>query len=192
MSRIWLARHGETEWSRSGRHTGTTDVPLTPQGEAAATALGARLAGRRFAAVFASPLLRARRTCSLAGYGAAMTIEPDLIEWNYGDDEGRTTLKIREERPGWTVWRDGATGGETAADVGLRADRVIERVRGVDGDILLFAHGHVLRVLGARWLGLPPEDGRRLALSTAALSILGYERETPVLHRWNDDGSLPD
>lgn len=191
MTRAWLARHGETEWSRSGRHTGVTDLELTPAGEAAATALGRRLAGRHFSAVVASPLARARRTCELAGYGTQMTLDADLAEWNYGTDEGRTTSQIRAERPGWTVWADGAAGGETAADVGARADRVISRIRAIDGDVLLFAHGHVLRVLAARWLDLPPSDGARLALSTAALCILGYERETPVLDRWNDNGSLP-
>ncbi len=191
---MWLVRHGETEWSRTGQHTGVTDVPLTSAGEAAARALGARLGKRAFAAVLSSPLSRASRTCELAGLGDQMQLDQDLMEWNYGRYEGRTTRDIRRELPGWSVWTSGAPGGETPAEVGARADRVIERARRIDGDVALFAHGHLLRVLGARWLGLPPEAGRLFALSTAAVSVLGYEREIAVLSLWNatEDGQLLD
>lgn len=178
-------RHGETEWSEALRHTGRTDVPLTADGERAARALGACLRGWTFARVFVSPLQRARRTCELAGYGERAEVRDDLREWDYGAEEGRTTTEIREERPGWYLWRDGVRNGETVEEVGFRAERVIEEVRHVEGDVALFAHGHVLRVLAARWLGLSPDRGRSFALSTGALGVLGYERETPVLLRWN-------
>lgn len=183
---LWLVRHGETEWSRLGRHTGLTDVPLTEAGRAQATAVARRLAGRPFALVLSSPLSRALDTARLAGFGDAVETTDDLLEWDYGADEGRTTPEIREERPGWTVWRDGPRRGETAAQVAARVDRVIERVRSLPGDALVFAHGHVLRVLAARWLGGPPTEGRLLALSTATISVLGWERETAVIERWND------
>ena len=182
---VVLVRHGETEWSRDGRHTGRTDVELTEQGRRDAEALGALLAGRRFALVLTSPLSRASETARLAGFGAVAEPSDDLVEWDYGEYEGRRTVEIRVERSGWTLWRDGVPGGESAADVGARADRVIARLRGLDGAAAVFAHGHLLRVLTARWLGLDPAAGRYLALDTATLSELGYERETPVVRLWN-------
>ena len=186
MRELWLVRHGETEWSRSGAHTGRTDIPLTAAGRSNAVAAGRYLAGRHFELVLVSPLQRARDTCRLAGYENAL-IDPDLCEWNYGDYEGRTTQQIQAERPGWSLWTDGVPNGETVAQVGARAERVIARALAVAGevDVALFAHGHILRILTARWLGLPPEDGRLFALGTAAISTLGYERETPVITRWN-------
>ncbi|HEX2050854.1 MAG TPA: histidine phosphatase family protein [Actinomycetota bacterium] len=187
MSRraIVLVRHGETEWSRAHRHTGRTDVPLTAAGRAQAEALCGALAARRFAVVLTSPLLRARQTCELAGFASEAVVERRLVEWDYGDYEGRTTADIRTEVEGWTVWTHGAPSGETAADVGARVDRVLDDLRARDGDALVFAHGHVLRVLAARWIGQPPTFGRSLRLDTATLSELGYERETPVILRWN-------
>lgn len=183
---MWLIRHGETEWARLGRHTGHTDIPLTDTGRAQATALAARLAGRTFATVLSSPLSRALDTARLAGFDGRARLDPDLREWDYGADEGRTTAEIRAERPGWTIWRDGVRDGETIGAVAARVDRVIARSRALDGDTLCFAHGHVLRVLAARWLGLGPAAGARFALGTATISILGWERETPVVTRWND------
>jgi probable phosphoglycerate mutase len=188
--RVALVRHGETEWSASGRHTSVTDVELTEAGVAAARALGERLAGRRFALVLTSPRTRARVTCELAGYGAQAGIDDDLVEWDYGDYEGLTTPQIRESVPGWTVWTHESPGGETAAQVGARADRVIERATQADGDVALFAHGHFLRVLGARWIGLAPESGALLGLDTAALCELGFERENRVIWLWNDTSHL--
>jgi broad specificity phosphatase PhoE len=182
---IVLVRHGETEWSRSGKHTGRTDVPLTDAGRAQATALGASLAAWRFALVLSSPLARAAETCRLAGFGDAAQERADLMEWDYGHREGRTTPEIRQERPGWTLWRDGVSGGETAADVGRRADRVVAELRAADGDAAVFGHGHILRVLAARWIGLEPAEGRLFALGTSAISVLGYERETAVIRLWN-------
>jgi probable phosphoglycerate mutase len=182
---VVLVRHGETEWSRSGKHTGSTDVQLTDLGREQATALGGELHGRRFELVLTSPLERAAETCRLAGYGDVAQRRDDLREWDYGPYEGRTTPEIREERPGWTLWRDGVPGGETDAAVGGRADRVIAELRSLTGDAALFAHGHVLRVLTARWLGLEPRDGRLFALDTATISVLGYERETAVIRVWN-------
>jgi probable phosphoglycerate mutase len=181
---VWLVRHGETEWSRAGRHTGRTDLPMTPEGEQRARQLRSRLVEHDFALVLTSPLQRARRTAELAGFEQAEPRE-DLLEWDYGDYEGLTTEDIRGDRPGWSMWTDGCPGGEAAADVGARADRVIARARDIDGDVALFAHGHLLRVLGARWVGLAPEDGSLLVLSTAGLSVLGYERETAVVLKWN-------
>lgn len=183
---LWLVRHGETEWSRLGRHTGRTDVPLTDTGKAQARSVARKLDGHDFEMVLASPLSRALDTARLAGFAAQVETSEDLLEWDYGDDEGRTTADIRIDRPGWTVWRDGPRGGETAAEVAARIDRVIERVRAADGDALVFAHGHVLRVLAARWLGEPPTEGRLYALSTATVSVLGWERETAVVERWNE------
>lgn len=180
----FLVRHGATEWSVSGRHTSATDLPLLDSGIADARRLAARLADDTFAEVLTSPLQRARRTAELAGFGDAETCD-DLVEWQYGDDEGRTTLEIRAERPGWSIWRDGCPGGERPAQVGTRCDRVIDRIRAADGPVLVFAHAHVLRVLAARWLGLDPGEGRLFRLDTATLSQVGYERETPVLLRWN-------
>lgn len=184
--RLWLVRHGETEWARLGRHTGRTDIPLTDRGRAEAAALATRLAGREFGQVLSSPLSRALDTAKLAGFGDRVETDDDLLEWDYGADEGRTTAEIRRERPGWTIWRDGPKDGETAEQVAARVDRVIARVRAGTGDALVFAHGHALRVLAARWLDEPPAKGRLFALSTATLSILGWEREQAVVERWND------
>jgi len=183
---VVLVRHGETEWSRTGKHTGRTDVELTDLGREQARALGEALRGRRFELVLTSPLARAFETCRIAGYGDAAQPREELLEWDYGDYEARTTPEIREERPGWTLWRDGVPAGETVAEVGARVDRVIEELRRVDGDSVVFAHGHVLRVLTARWLGLEPEAGRLFALDTATVSTLGYERETAVIRTWNE------
>jgi broad specificity phosphatase PhoE len=181
---IWLIRHGETEWSRSGAHTGRTDIPLTENGRQQAAQLGKYLARRRFALVLSSPLRRARETCELTGL-SPVEESSDLREWDYGDFEGRTTAEIRHERPDWSLWVDGVPNGESIEQTGARADRVIERVLPVDGDVALFAHGHILRILAARWIGQPPAAGRQLALGTASLSTLGYERETRVVLLWN-------
>ena len=182
---IVLARHGETEWSRDGRHTGRTDVPLTETGRRQARALQGALRRWSFERVLSSPLGRALETCRLAGLGDEAQITGDLLEWDYGAYEGITTAEIRESRPGWSLWRDGCPGGEGAADVGRRVDRVIASLDGGEGDVAAFAHGHVLRVLAARWLGLEPEAGALLALGTGTLSALGYERETRVIRLWN-------
>ena len=189
LPKIYLARHGETEWSLSGQHTGTTDIPLTAKGEENARNLGERLRGMRFAKVLTSPLQRARRTCELAGFAFQSETDHDLVEWNYGDYEGRRTADIRKERPDWFLFRDGCPNGESVEAVGARADRLIARLRALSEDVLLFSHGHFLRVLGARWLGLPASEGRLLLLTTASLSILGYEHNLnePVLRLWNDD-----
>ena len=188
--RLWLVRHGETEWARLGRHTGHTDIPLTDAGRAQARSLASRLAGLEFAAVLSSPLVRAAETARLSGFDGIVTADPDLREWDYGDDEGRTAVEIRAERPGWTIWRNGVRGGEAIEAVAARADRVIARARALEGDTLAFAHGHVGRILAARWVGLPPSSGARLALATATISILGWDRETPVISRWNDGVDL--
>jgi probable phosphoglycerate mutase len=181
--RIVLARHGETEWSASGRHTSTTDIALTARGREAARGLRERLAGREFALVLCSPRVRARETAALAGLKPE--IDADLAEIDYGDYEGLTTPQIREQRPGWSLWTDGSPGGETLAQAGERADRVLSRAAAAGGDVALFAHGHILRVLGARWIGLAPEHGGNLLLDTAALCELSFERENRVLARWN-------
>jgi broad specificity phosphatase PhoE len=183
---IVLIRHGETEWSRMLRHTGRTDVPLTPLGRRQAELVGEALAGRQFALVLTSPLERARETCSLAGFGRRAQSRDDLAEWDYGDFEGRTTAEIREELPSWTLFGDGVPNGESVEQVGERADRILAEAAGTEGDVLLFAHGHILRVLAARWLGLEPRDGRLFALDPATLSALGHEREQPVLRVWNE------
>ena len=188
MARIVLIRHGETEWSASGKHTSVTDVPLLESGRRGADRLRERLAGRRFALVLSSPRTRARETAALAGLEPE--VDEDLVEFDYGEYEGRTTPEIREERPGWTVWADGAPAGETAAQVGARADRVIERALAAGGDVAVFAHGHLLRVLGARWIGLPPTYGGHLALDTGSFSELGFERERRVIWVWNDTSHL--
>ena len=180
-----LVRHGETEWSLSGRHTGKTDISLTEEGRRQAKALGPWLGAWSFALVLTSPLRRAVETCRLAGYGEQAQVRPDLMEWDYGRYEGLTSKQIEEIDPDWSLWRNGGPGGEKAADVGRRADRVIAEVRGVDGDVLIFAHGHVLRVLAARWLGQPAEAGRHYALQTASLSVLSYEHRDPVIRHWN-------
>ena len=184
---IYLARHGETAWSLTGQHTGLTDLPLTEHGERNARHLGERLRGIKFAKVFTSPLQRATRTCELAGFKAAAEIDKDLVEWNYGDYEGQRTAEILKERPGWQLFRDGCPGGESPEQVGVRADRVMNRVRAIQGDVLLFSSGHFLRVLAARWLGLEPTAGRFFTLDTASLSELGYERDlsAPVIRLWN-------
>lgn len=189
---IYLARHGETEWSLSGQHTGLTDIPLTPRGEDNARQLGRRLRAMTFAGVLTSPLGRARRTCELAGFGQQAEIDPDLVEWNYGDYEGRRTADIRKERPGWLLFRDGCPNGETFAAATVRADRVISRLRQRDANLLVFGHSHFLRMLAARWLGLSVQDARYFVLSTAALSALSYEhsREEPAVLFWNDDRHL--
>jgi probable phosphoglycerate mutase len=186
-----LVRHGATEWSTSGRHTSRTDVALTDPGREAATALRGRLAAVAFDRVLTSPLLRARETCELAGLAGRAEVVEDLREWDYGDDEGRTTAEIRAERPGWAVWADGPCRGETVDAVARRADRVVTLVRARPGRVLAFSHGHLSRVLGARWLDLPAAAGAHLRLDTAAISVLGWERETPVLRLWNDTGRLP-
>jgi broad specificity phosphatase PhoE len=180
---LFILRHGETEWSVSGQHTGRTDIPLLEAGRRQAEAAGQRLQGSQFAQVLTSPLLRASETCALAGFVGEP--EPDLMEWDYGAYEGRTTDDIRVERPGWELWKDGVIDGERAADVGRRADRVIERARRADGDTLCVAHGHLLRVLAARWIGLPPVGGRLFTLHPGAVGILGWERENPVVSSWN-------
>ena len=185
MSELVLVRHGETEWSRSMRHTGTTDIPLTEEGEAAARRMAERLAGREFALVLTSPMQRARETARLAGFGDRAEVDDDLRERDYGDYEGVTTKEVRKTIPGWDVWRDEVPNGETLAQVGARADRVIERALAAEGDTLIFAHGHFLRIVGARWIGMGPEGGGRLVVETATLCALGFERERRVLRRWN-------
>jgi broad specificity phosphatase PhoE len=182
-SRMVLLRHGATEWSLSGQHTGRTDIPLLELGCEQAVAAGELLRGMTFAQVLTSPLVRAAATCALAGFEGEP--DPDLMEWDYGAYEGLTSPQIWEERPGWTLWQDGVVDGERAADVGRRVDRVIERARQVEGDTLCVAHGHVLRVLTARWLGLPPVGGRLFTLATGAVSMLGWERSSPVISYWN-------
>jgi probable phosphoglycerate mutase len=188
LPQIYLARHGETAWTVSGQHTGLSDIPLTERGERNARRLADRLKGITFARVFTSPLQRARRTCELAGFGAVAEVDPDLVEWNYGEYEGLTTAEIRKRRPDWQLFRDGCPGGESVAQVGARADRVIARVRAVKGDVLVFSSSHFLRVLGARWCGLEASGGRYFVLDTAALSIVGYEHneQEPVVRLWND------
>ena len=183
---VVLVRHGETEWSAAGRHTGRTDVPLDETGRREARALAESLAGRDFALVLTSPLSRAVETCRLAGLGDRAQVRDDLAEWDYGEYEGRTTPEIRAGRPGWSLWADGVVGGETIADVGARVDRVIAEAARAGGDVALFAHGHVLRVLAARWLGLEPDAGKLLALDPASVSVLGWEREWRVIRSWNE------
>ncbi len=187
---VYLARHGETAWSLSGQHTGLTDLPLTPHGELNARRLGDRLKGLTFTKVFTSPLQRAHRTCELAGFGAAAEVDRDLVEWDYGQYEGRTSAEIRRERPTWQLFRDGCPGGESVAQVSARADRVVDRLRAVPGDVLAFSSGHVIRVLAARWLGLDASaPGKHFMLTTASLSAVGYENDLsrPVIRLWNDD-----
>ncbi len=190
-SQLWLVRHGETVWSAAGRHTSRTDLPLTDAGRAAAASLAPRLAMTTFDTVLVSPRERARATAVLAGLGDRALVDEDLAEWDYGDDEGLTSAEIRAARPGWTIWTDAPRGGETAGQVAERADRVIGRVRESGGRTIAFAHGHISRVLAARWVELPVAGGAHLRLDTAAVSILGWERETPAVVRWNDTGPLP-
>jgi probable phosphoglycerate mutase len=182
---VYLVRHGETEWSRAGRHTGITDLPLTEEGRRAARLLRPVLAGETFSRVLTSPMTRARETCDLAGLGGAAEIDPDLMEWNYGRYEGMTHEEIEEEAPGWLVFENGCPGGESPEQVGARVDRLVSRIRAVEGKVALFAHGHLFRSLAARWLGLPVAEGRHFLLGTATLSILGHYRGNPALERWN-------
>jgi broad specificity phosphatase PhoE len=182
---LWLVRHGETEWSATGRHTGRTDIGLDDTGREQARALGAVLAGHSFGLVLTSPLQRARETCALAGYGDRAELDGDLQEWDYGDYEGMTTNEIRATRPGWSLWRDGCPNGETAAQVAARADRVVARSRAAPPDAVVFAHGHLLRVLAARWIGQDAAVGGLLALDTATVGVLGWEREQAVIRTWN-------
>ena len=186
---VYLARHGETAWTITGQHTGLTDLPLTERGERNAWRLAERLRRLTFAKVFTSPLQRAVKTCELAGFGAVAEIDRDLVEWNYGEYEGRTPAEIHRERPDWQVFLDGCPGGESPDEVGARADRVVKRVRAVEGDLLIFSSGHFLRALAARWLGLDVAIGRFFMLSTASLSALGYEHDLsrPVIRLWDDD-----
>jgi broad specificity phosphatase PhoE len=185
---IYLARHGETAWSLSGQHTGLTDLPLTGHGERNARSLGKRLNGLKFKKVFTSPLQRAERTCELAGFAEAAETDRDLVEWNYGRYEGRTSADIDNERPGWQLFRDGCPDGESPSQIGARADRVVNRVRAIPGDVLIFSSGHFLRVFVARWLGMETAGGRFFTLSTASLSAVGYEHSLsePVIRLWND------
>jgi probable phosphoglycerate mutase len=185
---IYLARHGETAWSVTGQHTGVTDLPLTERGERNALRLGERLAGLVFAKVLTSPLQRAARTCELAGFGAVAKVDRDLVEWNYGDYEGLRTAEIHATRPDWQLFRDGCPNGESPEQIGARADRVVNRLRAIKGNVLIFSSGHFLRVLAARWLGLEPAAGKYLMLGTASLSALSYEHELsqPAIQFWND------
>ncbi|MEM0913724.1 MAG: histidine phosphatase family protein [Planctomycetota bacterium] len=188
LPQIYLARHGQTAWSETGQHTGSTDIPLNERGERNARRLGQRLDGKAFDLVLTSPLSRAARTCELAGYAEAAEVDADLVEWGYGEYEGVTSADIEAQRPGWELFRDGCPGGEPIASVSARVDRVIDRLRAVDGDALLFSHGHLLHVFAARWIGLDPSAGRGFDLGAGALSIVGYhrKRENPVVRLWND------
>jgi broad specificity phosphatase PhoE len=189
LPEVYLARHGETEWTVTGQHTGRTDLRLTPRGENNGRSLRERLRGLAFDRVFVSPLQRASRTCELAGFGDRAVIVADLTEWDYGSYEGRRTAEIRRERHGWNLFRDGCEGGESVVDIGTRADRVIGRLRSLPGHVLIFGHGHFFRVLAARWLDLPPGEASHFVLGTAALSVLGYEHglDDPAMLLWNDD-----
>jgi probable phosphoglycerate mutase len=193
LPEVYLVRHGETAWSVSGQHTGLTDLPLTERGEQNARRLAHRLRGVKFDRVFMSPLQRARKTCELAGFGDVADVMPELVEWNYGEYEGRRTSEIRVERPDWHLFRDGCPGGESPSQIGERADRVVNNVRTISGNVLLFSSGHFLRVLAARWLRLPPEAGRYLVLSVASVSVVGYEHDLsePVIRLWNDISDVP-
>jgi probable phosphoglycerate mutase len=191
---IYLARHGETAWPISGQHTGRTDLPLTARGERNANRLGQRLKGLTFTAVLTSPLKRVARTCELAGFGKVARVEPDLLEWDCGNYEGRGLAEIHAERPGWRLFRDGCPGGESPAQVGQRADRIIRQIHSLQGDVLIFSSGHFLRVLAARWIGLEPADGRFFLLSTASLSALSYEHTfaEPAIRLWDDTNHVGD
>lgn len=193
LPRVTLVRHGETEWSLSGRHTGRTDIGLTPNGEKQARRLEPRLKALRSAHVWTSPLVRARRTCELAGLGAAAKVEPDLAEWNYGEYDGLLRDEIRSRRPGWDVFRDGCPGGESADEVSARADRMVKALKGLPGDAVVFSHGHFLRALAVRWLGLPLKEGGRFYLAPASVSALGFEHDSPqepILLLWNEEAPL--
>jgi broad specificity phosphatase PhoE len=185
-SRLWLVRHGETAWSLSGQHTSTTDLALTAEGERKAAQVGKMLAGKKFSAVYSSPMTRARETCRIAGFAAGAMVTDDLREWNYGSYEGLTTRDIQKSAPGWSIWNAGPLGGEAIGQVAERARRVIGEAP--DGDVAIFAHGHMLRILAACWLEVAPEMGRCFALSTGSISVLGYERETRVIQSWNQTG----
>ncbi|MDX6664361.1 MAG: hypothetical protein QOG68_567 [Solirubrobacteraceae bacterium] len=191
MSEAWLIRHAETEWSASGRHTGRTDVPLTEAGREGARALRERLAGRAWAAVWTSPLSRARETCELAGLGDHAVVREDLLEWDYGEYEGITTAQIRAERPDWYLWADGCPGGESPAAAAARADGVVADLVAADGAVAVFAHGHILRMVAGRWIEMAADGGGHLALATGSISILGFEREVRVLRRWNATAEPP-
>lgn len=190
VKKIYLCRHGETEWSQNGKHTGLTDIALTADGEAQAKSLKGRLTQDTYAEIWSSPLKRAKMTCNLAGFSDPKIVD-DLVEWNYGKYEGLTTEEIRTKVPDWTIFRYGAEQGESVEDVGKRANRVIDSAKQVQGNLIIFSHGHFSRVLGATWLGLSASDGRFFVLSTAALSILSYERDQPVIQCWNDNSYLP-
>jgi probable phosphoglycerate mutase len=192
VTELWPIRHGETKWSAEGRHTGWTDIPLTGNGRRQAAALGKALAGTKFAAVMCSPLLRAKETCEIAGFGSVAVVDEGLREWDYGVYEGRTSQEIQAEIPGWSVWKDEIVGGESVEQVGARADGVIARALAVAGPetdqvvrVALFAHAHILRILAARWIGLEARDGSLFALGTGSVSVLGWEKETRVVQRWN-------
>jgi probable phosphoglycerate mutase len=187
LPQIWLVRHGETAWSLAGQHTGRTDIPLTARGEQDAAALQPRLAGHSFAKVLSSPLIRARRTCELAGFGDVAVNDPNLLEWDYGEYEGRRTAEIRSERPDWKPFEDGSPGGETLAQVAARADRVVEQLRALNADALLFAHRDILRVIVARWLGLPAVNGQHFYMDPASISVLGYDHDAsePIIRKLN-------
>ena len=189
---IYLARHGETAWSLTGQHTGLTDLPLTESGERNAQRLRCRLSGKVFDRVFTSPLRRAKRTCELAGFGSVAEIDPNLLEWDYGEYEGRRSVEIHAERPDWQLFRDGCPGGESPQQVAERADRVVDRLRAVSGNVLIFSSGHFLRMLAGRWIGMEPYEAKSLMLSTASLSVLGYEHnlEQPAIQLWNDTSHL--
>jgi probable phosphoglycerate mutase len=194
LPQIYLARHGETAWTVSGQHTGLTDIPLTERGERNARRLRERLRGVTFSHVLTSPLQRARKTCELAGFGSVAVVDPALVEWNYGIYEGKTSAEIRKDRPNWQIFRDGCPGGESVVDVGVRADRVVARVRALSGDVLLFSSGHFLRVLAARWCGMDAIAGRYFYVGTATLSVLGYEHDMgeSVIRLWNDGRHVGD
>jgi broad specificity phosphatase PhoE len=185
IQKVYLIRHGETEWSLNGRHTGTTDIPLTENGRSVAKLLAAALGKEKFALVLTSPLKRAQETCELAGFGARAEIDRDLMEWNYGAYEGLTPEEIHALAPGWMIFTDGCPGGESPAQVSMRADRLVVRVRSVEGDVALFAHGHLFRTLAARWLGLPAAAGSHFLLDTGTLNVLSYYRDVPAVKRWN-------
>src|SRR5215471_1688394 len=186
---VFMARHGNTAWTHTGQHTGLTDLPLTPDGERNAVRLGERLKGMKFVRVFTSPLQRAAKTCELSGFGEGAIVDPDLVEWNYGEYEGLTSAQILQKHPDWQLFRDGCPGGESPQQIGARAQRVIQRLRSVAGDVLLFSSGHIMRVIAASWLALDGSEGRNFVLKPASLSALGYEHtlSSPVIRLWNDD-----
>ena len=190
QKKIYLIRHGETEWTLSGQHTGSTDIPLTKNGENQAKLLGDRLRGHAFQTILASPLQRAQQTCAIAGLLKTAQIDPNLVEWNYGDFEGMTSAQINKMQPNWSIFSNGAPNGESVADIGKRADKVLAKIQSLHGDVALFSHGHFLRALAARWLQLPAQDGRLFALFPGSLSILGFEKNTQVLFLWNDTSHI--